>query len=482
MLRGFANLFFSYRKGMINIGNIPNLLFRPEPERRIKPVAGKELIRSAASRMFRLGGLAGRVGISMAGNTVANFFRDTTNRETRRSIILIKNASRIQELLGQLKGVPMKIGQMISLHEKLLPEPVVKALQSLQQNAPSVPFEDMRDMVARELGDRFRLIRHIDETPLAAASIGQVHRAELVNGAHIALKIQYPGMDEVIRADLKNLKGILTFLFSMFSSMDMDLIWQEVNARMMEELDYEREAASMKRMAALFKDDGRIIVPKVIDEATSRRVLGMELVLGISPDSAFESVYPQALKNVWAESMVRLILRGLFDFRFLHADPNMANFAFLPDGRLIVYDFGCMKEVPESLCRGYVRLIRAMLDHAYPKMPGILREMGVHLAGGRPVSWQMVADFADVFQEFFHPDQHYTFGSDAAIYGRLIALGNKHMNESMNLVFPRDVIFIDRTFGGHFGNLCRLNARSDWRSILLVHMANACPAAHSSNR
>jgi predicted unusual protein kinase regulating ubiquinone biosynthesis (AarF/ABC1/UbiB family) len=445
-------------------------------------VAGKELIRSAASRMLRLGGLAGRVGVSLAGNTVANLFRDTPSRETHRSMVLIKNARRIQELLGQLKGVPMKIGQMISLHEKLLPEPVVRALQSLQQNAPSVPFTDMREMVARELGDRFRLIRDIDETPLAAASIGQVHRAWLVNGATIALKIQYPGMDEVIRADLKNLKGLLTLLFSMFSTMDMEPVWQEVNARMLEELDYLREADSMRRMTALFKDDGRIIVPKVIDEVTSRRVLGMELVMGISPDKVSENAYPQTLRNTWAESMVRLILRGLFDFRFLHADPNMANFAFVDDGRIIVYDFGCMKEVPESLCRGYVRLIRAMLDHAYPKMPGILRDMGVHLADGRPVSWRMVADFADVFQELFHPDQHYTFGSDAEIYTRLIALGNKHMVESMNLIFPRDVIFIDRTFGGHFGNLSRLNARSDWRSMLLTHMANGCTAADQTIR
>ncbi|MDO9263710.1 MAG: AarF/ABC1/UbiB kinase family protein [Desulfosalsimonadaceae bacterium] len=444
-------------------------------------MAGKGLIRSATSRMFRLGGLAGRVGVSMAGNTVANLFRDTHSREAHRSVTLTKNARRIQELLGQLKGVPMKIGQMISLHEKLLPEPVVKALQSLQQNAPSVPFDDMRDMVRQELGDRFRLIRDIDETPLAAASIGQVHRARLVNGAHIALKIQYPGMDEVIRADLKNLKGVLTLLFSMFSPMDMEPVWEEVNARMLEELDYLREADSMRRMAALFKDDDRIIVPKVIDEVTSRRVLGMELVVGISPDSVSANTYSQTLKNTWAESMVRLILRGLFDFRFLHADPNMANFAFLDDGRLIVYDFGCMKEVPEILCRGYVRLIRAMLDHAYPKMPGILRDMGVHLADDRPVSWRMVTDFADVFQELFHPDHHYTFGSDEEIYTKLIALGNKHMNESMNLIFPRDVIFIDRTFSGHFGNLCRLNARSDWRSMLLTHMAGGCPATDKAS-
>jgi predicted unusual protein kinase regulating ubiquinone biosynthesis (AarF/ABC1/UbiB family) len=435
-------------------------------------MAGKELIRSAASRMIRLGSLAGRVGISMAGNTVANLFRDTESQDEHRAIILMRNAVRVKELLGQLKGVPMKIGQMVSLHEKLLPEEVVSALKTLQQNAPAVPFEELHEMVKQELGQRFAYIKYIDATPLAAASIGQVHRAVLVNGVEIALKIQYPGIDEVIRADLKNLKGLLKLLFSMFSKMDMEPVWQELKDRLMEELDYEKEAASMKRMAKLFEDDHRIIVPKVIEEVTTRHILGMELVLGISADTVSENTYPQTLKNTWSESMVSLILKGLFHFRFLHADPNIANFAFLEDGRLIVYDFGCMKEVPEELHHGYIRLVSSFLNHEYPKIPIILKSMGVHKANGDLMPWQMTADFANVLSEFFEPDTHYTFGDDEKIYARLYELGNKHISESMSMVFPKDIIFIDRTFGGHFGNLCRLNAQADWRAILLAHISH----------
>jgi len=433
-------------------------------------MARKELIKSAASRMFRLGSLAGRVGASMAGNTVANLFRDAESRDDRRSIILMKNALRVKELLGQLKGVPMKIGQMISLHEKILPEEVITALKTLQQNAPAVSFDELREMVQNELGPRFAYIDHIDPTPLAAASIGQVHRAVLGNGAEIALKIQYPGIDDVIRADLKNLKGLLKLLFSMFSRMDMEPVWQELKDRLMEELDYEKEAANMQRMAKLFEDDGGIIIPRVIDEVTTRHILGMELVLGISPDAVSKNEYPQELKNKWAKSMVRLILKGLFQFRFLHADPNIANFAFLEDDRLIVYDYGCMKEVPEDLCRGYVQLVRAVLNHEYPKIPVILKSMGVHKANGEQVPWQMAADFADVLQEIFKPDKVYAFGDDADIYARFYKLTNKHIGESMSMVFPKDIIFIDRTFSGHFGNLCRLNARANWRDVLLSHM------------
>ena len=131
-----------------------------------------------------------------------------------------------------------------------------------------------------------------------------------------------------------------------------------------------------------------------------------------------------------------------------------------------------MKEVPEKLCHGYIHLISVFLNHEYPKIPIVLKSMGVHKANGDLIPWQMAADFADVFQDFFKPDTQYTFGDDKKIYARLYELGNKHISESMSMVFPKDIIFIDRTFGGHFGNLCRLNAQADWRSLLLAHISH----------
>ncbi len=409
----------------------------------------------------------------MAGNTLANLFRDEENQGEHRAAVLLKNAMRVKEALGQLKGVPMKIGQMLSLHDKLFPEEVAQVLRMLQQKAPEAPFAGILAMIRDELGRRFNHIEYIDENALAAASIGQVHRARLKDGRDIALKVQYPGIDDVIRADMKNLKGVLKLLFSMFTRMDMEPVWQELNDRLMEELDYEKEAVSMKRMARFFKNDKSVIIPKVIDKVSSRHVLGMELVLGISPDHLAQGDYPQDLKNAWAISIVKLVLQGIFRFRFLHADPNIANFAFMENGGIIVYDFGCMKEVPETLARGYVRLIHAALRKDYHLIPGILHSIGVHRADGAPISLEMVSDFAEVFYEFIEPGAAFSFGDDHRIYERLQALGFKHISESMSLVFPKDIIFIDRTFGGHFGNLCRLNATADWRAILTDHIGSA---------
>src|SRR6056297_39551 len=433
----------------------------------------KKLIRSATQRMFRLGGLAGRVGASMAGNTMANFFRGPERKDEYRLDTLFKNAQRVSEQLGQLKGVPMKIGQMVSLHDNLFPREVIQVFKSLQKQAPSVPFEDMRAMIRGELGTSYDSIRHIDETPIASASIGQVHRVDLKDGREIALKVQYPGIDEVIRSDLRSLKGILKRVFSMFTRMDMEEIWQELNARLLEELDYEQEAENMRRMAEFYQDDDRVVVPRVVDEMATRHVLGMELVQGISPNAAIGDDYDARLRSAWGESLLGFALKGLFEFRYLHADPNMANFSFLENGGIVVYDFGCMKEVPASLCSGYVELITAVLNHEYPRIPEILKSMGVYKASGEPIPWEMGKDFADMFQDIFGPGDYFTFGEDEDIYSRIIALGQKYINESMSFIFPKDVIFIDRTFSGHFGNLCHLKARADWRALLIQRLEAA---------
>ncbi|MGM0451747.1 MAG: ABC1 kinase family protein [Thermodesulfobacteriota bacterium] len=435
----------------------------------------KKLVKSATSRMARLGSLAGRVGFSMATNTMANYLRHAENSDEQQSAVMMKNALRVKDALGELKGVPMKIGQMLSLHENLLPEEVTRVLQSLQQKAPSAPFEDIYEMIACELGDRFEQIEHIDRESLAAASIGQVHRAVLKDGRQIVFKVQYPGIDEVIRNDLKNLKGLLKTVFSMFTRMEIDDMWQEMKDRMLEELDYENEADNMRRMADCFAGDERVVIPEVFPELTTRHVLAMELVTGISPDDATGGHYSRALKDQWGKSLAGFILKGLFHHQFLHADPNLSNFSFRENGGIVVYDFGCMKDVPDALALGYVRLVKAVLEHNYPDMPEILKSMGVHRADGSPVPWQMIKDYADEIQKIVAKNSTYTFGEDGDIYKRLQALGQKYIDEFMTMVFSKDIIFIDRTFNGHFGNLGRLKARADWRRFVVDHIAPQFP-------
>ncbi|MBF0100256.1 MAG: AarF/ABC1/UbiB kinase family protein [Desulfobacterales bacterium] len=430
-------------------------------------MAKKELTTSAFTRMVKLGGLVSRVGISMATNTITNAFRSIELKDMHRSLNLTKNATRIANTLGSLKGVPMKIGQMISLHERFLPPEVTSILRSLQQKAPSVPFDDILDMMKTELGDRFQQIFRIEDNAYAAASIGQVHRAELRDGTQVVFKVQYPGIDKVIAADMRNLKGLLKMIFSMLTQMDTETVWEELNDRLTEELDYLKEAENMVRMKLMYRNNPDVVIPDVILNLSSRHILCMIFTEGLSAEEACSEDYPQSLRDQWAQHIVNNLMNDFFISRFLHVDPNLANFSFCTDGRIIIYDFGCMKTIPEKLAIGYARLAKAVLLKNYDSIPALLKAIEVHKINGDLLPVSMIAEYADVFSEPFREYPPYRFGNDQWIYERLIDLGQKYFQELMTLTFPKDVVFLDRTIAGHFANIGKLEATGDWHHMLL---------------
>jgi predicted unusual protein kinase regulating ubiquinone biosynthesis (AarF/ABC1/UbiB family) len=171
-------------------------------------MSDKEMITSALHRFVKLGGLAGRVGASVVGNQVMDLARSEPSRQLQKTENLVRNAIRIVETLGELKGAAMKIGQMLSLHEEMLPPEVAEVLRSLQKEAPRVPSEVMEYEIKGALEDYDELFESLDFEAFAAASIGQVHRGVLRDGRKVAVKIQYPLIDEIVKADLKNLKTV----------------------------------------------------------------------------------------------------------------------------------------------------------------------------------------------------------------------------------------------------------------------------------
>ena len=426
----------------------------------------EDLISSPLNRMAKLGGLLGRVGVSVITEKTLAPFRSDLTKEAHKLKNMTQNAQRIVETLGKLKGAAMKAGQMLSLYEGLLPSEVSQILSLLQKQAPPVPFEVMQEEVKSELGKKYALFRYIDPQPYASASIGQVHKGELTDGRKVVLKIQYPAIDQIIQADLKNLKTLLATLLSLFTKIDVEPVWEEMKERLLEELDYTKEAANLKRMAMLNANISELVIPTVIEEASGKSVLTMELVEGISPQDACLEIYPQSLRDKWGRILLENALRGLMQFKFLHADPNFANFAFLPEGKVIVYDFGCMKEVPQFLASGWARLITAILDDRVPEIPGILKNMGVCKLDGELVSQQVIDSYVDFFQVVLRPSPPYTFGKDGSFYADLFKVVRAHWNETSALQFPKDVVFVDRTMSGHFGNLSKLKSCAAWREIV----------------
>jgi len=436
-------------------------------------------VSSALRRVAKLGGLAGRVGASLLADQVTSLGRPAEEKAARHSQSLARNAARIVETLGELKGAAMKVGQMLSLHQGLLPPEVAEVLRALQKQAPRVPPEVMEDEIRGELEQFDDLFESLDFEAHAAASIGQVHLGTLRDGRRVAVKIKYPLIDEIIRADLANLRAVLRSLFALISAADFEPIWEEVRDRLFEELDYVNEAANMRRMAALHADVPEIVVPAVVDEASTRNVLTMELVEAISPEDACSDRTPASLRDRWGRVLFEFVIRGLLQHRFLHCDPNLANFSFAEDGRVIVYDFGCVKQVPARVAAGYAALLLAVVEDRTSDVPAALLELGVSKAGAAlPLS--LTDPYVAVFSPIFREAPRYRFGEDVDLYPRLVELGLGNWSQALDVSFPEDLVFIDRAIGGHLGNLIRLGAAGPWREISIEHAGSVRASAETA--
>ncbi len=430
------------------------------------------MVTSAARRFLKLGGLAGRVGASVVTSQALDVVRSGPNKKIRQTENLVKNALRIVETLGELKGAAMKVGQMMSLQEGLLPPEVAEVLRGLQKEAPRVPAEVMEFEVRGALPDFDELFESFDFEAFAAASIGQVHRGRLRDGREVAVKVQYPLIDEIVKADLKNLKIIFKRLVALFTDADMESIWNELSAGLLAEIDYLHEAENIRRMTELHSDVPEIVIPRVVDEATARNVLTMEYVEGIAPTDACSEVWPVELRDRWGVVLSEFQMRGIIEHRLVHADPNMANFAFLDDGRVVVYDFGCVKEVPVDLARAYADAFVAVTDGRIADLPAIFAGIGLLMRDGTPLDVDLIEPYIVLISEVFRASPPYTFGEDnQEIYSGLIQLGFQDWEQKFDMEFPEDVIFINRSLSGHFGNLSRLQATGPWRDLVLKYAA-----------
>jgi predicted unusual protein kinase regulating ubiquinone biosynthesis (AarF/ABC1/UbiB family) len=432
-----------------------------------------ELITSALRRFAKLGGLVGRVGVSVLTDQALGLARSAERREDRQRENLVRNAARIVETLGELKGAAMKVGQMLSLQDGLLPREVAEILRALQKETRPVPPEVIDLEIRSTLENYDDIFESLEPEAFAAASIGQVHRGVLRDGRQVAVKIKYPLIDEIVTADLANLKTVLKALFTLVMDGDFDPIWKEVRDRLLEELDYRHEAQNIRSMADLHAGIPDIVVPEIVDRACSRNVLTMEYLDGIPPDEACSGRWSQQLRDRWGVVLVEFLLRGLLEHRMLHADPNLANFSFREDGSVVVYDYGCVKKVPASVAAGYADLILAAVEDRKHEIPMILHRMGLCKAGGAPLPLELTDPWVAIFDPILAESPPYVFGEDDRFFSNLMDLKLRTWSYTTDVRFPEDLLFISRTFAGHFGNLSSLRAIGPWRDLAIEYAGKA---------
>jgi len=425
-----------------------------------------DIPRRAVTRTAKLAALP----IGFAGRTVLGFGKRVTGmaQEAISAEVQQRTAEQLFSVLGQLKGGAMKFGQALSVFEAALPEdlagPYRQALTKLQEAAPPLPAASVHRVLASELGEDWRsLFTSFEDTPAAAASIGQVHKAVWSSGRAVAVKIQYPGAGDALLADLKQLSRMGSMFKVIQPGLDIKPLLAELRERITEELDYELEAASQQAFADAYKGDDEILVPDVL--ASSPRVLVTEWIEG-TPMSKIIASGSKADRDRAGYLLATLHFSAPARAQMLHADPHPGNFRLMPDGRLGVVDFGAVARLPDGHPEPVGRLTRLALAKDADGVVAGLREEGF-IKGDQEIDAQMVLDFLLPMLEPISVDEfQFTRAWLRAEAARLSSPKSPAFQLSRQLNLPPSYLLIHRVTLGSIGVLCQLEAAAPYRSIL----------------
>jgi predicted unusual protein kinase regulating ubiquinone biosynthesis (AarF/ABC1/UbiB family) len=309
---------------------------------------------SRVGRTARIGRLAAGQAVRQAATHAANVGRSREGAQAALEKRHVEAAEQIVTALGSMKGAAMKLGQVMSfLDVGLVPEEYREEFQAklakLRDAAPKVAFKDMRKVIEEELDDTLdEVFARFDEEPIAAASIGQVYRAQLHDGREVAVKVQYPGVAAAVRADMSNLGLIMRLIKRLAPGIDAKGVAEEIRLRIDEELDYELEAQNQRSLARIFRGHPFIVVPDVVTRLSRERVIVMEFVEG----TGFEELKhrPQEERDRLGEIVFRFFMGCLYRHHQFSGDPHPGNFLLQDDGRVAFLDFGLFKRMaPEAV-------------------------------------------------------------------------------------------------------------------------------------
>lgn len=287
------------------------------------------------------------------------------------------NAMRVTDQLSRLRGAAMKLGQMISLDAgDVLPAELTAILSKLRDSAHFMPPAQLQRVLDAEWGAGWRRrFKHFEATPIAAASIGQVHRATLPDGRVLAIKVQYPGIAASIDADVDNVGSLLRLSSLLPATLDIAPLLSEAKRQLHEEADYLREADQMRRYQSLLADNPAFILPAPVDELSGKNVLAMDFIKG-QPIETLESA-PQETRDAVMSALITLTLRELFEFGYMQTDPNFANFRWQAEGqRIVLLDFGAARAVPPHIVAAYRALMVAGLTEDRTALRAALLSIG----------------------------------------------------------------------------------------------------------
>ena len=424
------------------------------------------MLRSRWRRNSKLARLGARVGLAHAGTSARKVFASAERKEELSRARELKTAQQVATELGNMKGALMKLGQMASYLDDGLPEPMRRALAQLQSQAPPMAIELVHEVLLADLGKPVsELFVEFDDEPIAAASIGQVHRAILrtpEGDRAVAVKVQYPGVAEAIDADIRTADLLGTLLAFGFKSLNPEDMVAEIKDRLREELDYSLEAQNQQTFADFYRGHPFIHVPEVLHNYSTSRVLITELVSGSSFAEVLE--WTQQERNDVGEAIFRFVFRSLYRFRAFNGDPHPGNYIFHKDGRVTFLDFGLIKHFTVEEMQMFQGMVKAaVLDHDMEEYRRIIEDAGM-LQLDAPFTTEEAGDY---FAHFYAPVRESHEMTWTTEYATSIV---RHTFDRTSAIaqyatVPKSFVFIQRINLGLYALLGQLGAAGNFRRI-----------------
>ena len=419
-------------------------------------------------RLARFGLLAGE----LAASGLAHGARRLAGAEAGNAldaVLSAANARKLARRLARLRGAAMKLGQLFSLEgPDILPAEFAEALAVLRADADSMPPSQVRRVLGREHGKGWEArFAQFDFEPIAAASIGQVHRARAADGRELALKIQYPGVARSIESDVDNVAALLRLGRLLPVELDVSGLIAEAKRQLRQEADYLQEAAHLRRYRALVADEPRLVVPRVHEDLTTRRVLAMDYTPGDPIENLAARGVPQERRDAAGRLLERLVFRELFEFRFMQTDPNFANYLLEPGSdRIVLLDFGSAREFAPEFSERYKRICRAVIAGDREAVRAGAVEIGYVGADEREDRVRGVVDLILLVCEPFRQRGVYDFGRSR--------LAGRARDAGLDLMFrrgflhapPPETVFLHRKLVGSFLLCARIHARVDAHALI----------------
>jgi predicted unusual protein kinase regulating ubiquinone biosynthesis (AarF/ABC1/UbiB family) len=435
---------------------------------------------SRVSRTARVSGLAAGQAARHLGTRAANVARSEEGRSKALERRHLEAAEQIVAALGTMKGAAMKLGQVMSfLDVGLVPEEhreeFQRKLGALRDAAPKVRFSDMRKVIEAELEAPLdETFASFDTTPVAAASIGQVYRAELPDGREVAVKVQYPGVAQAVRADMQNLGIILRLMKRIAPGLDVRATAEEIRSRIGEELDYELEAGNQRSLARIYRGHPFIHVPDVITSLSRERVIVSEFVRGVGFDTLKEA--DAGTRDRLGEIVFRFFVGGMYRHRQFSGDPHPGNFLLQADGRVAFLDFGLFKVMPPELLEVELAAQRAGHEGDAQALHRIFSERGFLREPDRFRPDKLLAQFLDATW-WYVLDEELALEPDIAtrVMIEMADPRSSHFAQMRHETLPADHLFGRRVEMLTLAVLSQLRATGNWHRIAREWMYGDAP-------